>query len=178
MYIEGPLHYSDFGTWKKQYFKKFTYRKVASSNTSCLEAHAGLFRLSMQGIFDAYVLWPFGKSFIFELVTRFRSPDYMVSCNSHLCDFSDSKVKNHAYGILVIVETVLVETTIMETALVETLLMETDKRASSKRIVLHCWGRESWSILLNRVWPKSNDENCDPPTEKLDIPIDDLLHYG
>ena len=38
--------------------------------------------------------------------------------------------------------------------------------------------RESWSILLNRVWPKSNDENCDPPTEKLDIPIDDLLHYG
>jgi hypothetical protein len=33
-----------------------TYRKVASSNTSCLEAQAGFFRLFMKGIFDAYVL--------------------------------------------------------------------------------------------------------------------------
>ena len=33
-----------------------TYRKVASSNTSCLEAHDGLFRLLMKGIFDPYVL--------------------------------------------------------------------------------------------------------------------------
>ena len=32
------------------------YRKVASSNTSCLEAHAGFFRLLMKGIFDPYVL--------------------------------------------------------------------------------------------------------------------------
>ena len=32
------------------------YRKVASSNTSCLEAHTGLFRLLMKGIFDPYVL--------------------------------------------------------------------------------------------------------------------------
>ena len=77
-----------------------------------------------------------------------------------------------------LVETMLVEIMLEETVLVETSLMETEKRASSKRIVPHCWGRESWSILLNRVWPKSNDENCDPPTEKLDIPIDDLLHYG
>ena len=29
-----------------------TYRKVASSNMSCLEAHAGFFRLFMKGIFD------------------------------------------------------------------------------------------------------------------------------
>ena len=32
------------------------YRKVASSNRSCLEAHAGIFRLLMKGIFDPYVL--------------------------------------------------------------------------------------------------------------------------
>ena len=30
------------------------YRKVASANTSCLEAHAGFFRLLMKGIFDPY----------------------------------------------------------------------------------------------------------------------------
>ena len=30
--------------------------KVASFNTSWLEAHAGLFRLLMKGIFDPYVL--------------------------------------------------------------------------------------------------------------------------
>ena len=33
-----------------------TYRKVASSNTSRLEAHVGFFRLLMKGIFDPYVL--------------------------------------------------------------------------------------------------------------------------
>ena len=32
------------------------YRKVESSNTSCLEAHAGFFKLLMKGIFDPYVL--------------------------------------------------------------------------------------------------------------------------
>ena len=32
------------------------YRKVASSNTYCLEAHAGFFRLLMKWIFDYYVL--------------------------------------------------------------------------------------------------------------------------
>ena len=31
------------------------YHKVASSNMSCLEAHEGLFRLLMKGIFDPYV---------------------------------------------------------------------------------------------------------------------------
>ena len=34
----------------------YEYRKVASSNTSHLEAHAGVFRLLMKGIFDPYVL--------------------------------------------------------------------------------------------------------------------------
>ena len=40
------------------------YRKVASSNTSRLEAHAGFFRLVMKEIFDPYVLWPFDKKLI------------------------------------------------------------------------------------------------------------------
>ena len=34
----------------------FKYRKIISSNTSCLEAHECLFRLLMKGIFDPYVL--------------------------------------------------------------------------------------------------------------------------
>ena len=32
------------------------YRKIASSNTSHLEAHAGFFRMLVKGIFDPYVL--------------------------------------------------------------------------------------------------------------------------
>ena len=40
------------------------YRKVAGSNMSCLEAHAGFIRLLMKGIIDPYVLWPFDKKFI------------------------------------------------------------------------------------------------------------------
>ena len=38
------------------YLSIFEYRKVASSNTSRFKAHAGFFRLSIKGIFDAYVL--------------------------------------------------------------------------------------------------------------------------
>ena len=33
----------------------YVYSKVASSNTSCLEAHTGFFKLLMKGIFDLYV---------------------------------------------------------------------------------------------------------------------------
>ena len=55
-----------------------SYRKVASSNTSRFEAHAGLFRLSMKGILDDYVLLPIGKNFIFELVSHVRTRDYTV----------------------------------------------------------------------------------------------------
>ena len=40
------------------------YRKVASSNTSRLKAHAGIFKLLMKEIFDPYVLWPFDKKLI------------------------------------------------------------------------------------------------------------------
>ena len=41
------------------------YRKVASSNTSCLEAHASLFRLLMKGIFEPYLLLAFDKKLVF-----------------------------------------------------------------------------------------------------------------
>ena len=42
----------------------FEYCKVASSNTTCLEAHAGCFRLLMKGILGPYVLWLFDKKVI------------------------------------------------------------------------------------------------------------------
>ena len=40
------------------------YRKVVSSNTSGLEAHAGYFKLLMKWFFDPYVLCPFDKKLI------------------------------------------------------------------------------------------------------------------
>ena len=52
------------------------YLKVASSDTSLLEAHAGFFGLLMKGIFYPYV--PFDKKLISYLVTRFRTRDYTV----------------------------------------------------------------------------------------------------
>ena len=52
------------------------YRKVASSNLSRLETHAGFFRLLMKGIFDPYVLGPFDEKFISKLVTCVRTRDY------------------------------------------------------------------------------------------------------
>ena len=45
--------------WQRQ------YRIVASTSPSRIEAHAGLSRLLMKGIFDPYVLWPFDKKLIF-----------------------------------------------------------------------------------------------------------------
>ena len=42
------------------------YRKIASYNTSCLEAHVGFFRLFMKGIFGPYVLLGFEKKLIFQ----------------------------------------------------------------------------------------------------------------
>jgi hypothetical protein len=41
------------------------YRIVASTSPSRIEAHAGLFRSLMKGIFNPYVLWPFDKKLIF-----------------------------------------------------------------------------------------------------------------
>ena len=49
---------SKFGKIKPSFVCKTLneYRKVASSSPSRIEAHAGLFRLLMKGIFDPYVL--------------------------------------------------------------------------------------------------------------------------
>ena len=48
------------GRYRSRFFelvgRETTYHKVASSNTSRLEAHAGFFRLLMKWIFDPYVL--------------------------------------------------------------------------------------------------------------------------
>ena len=41
-------------------------RKIASSNTSRLEAHVGFFRLRVKGLFGPYVLLPFEKSCFFN----------------------------------------------------------------------------------------------------------------
>ena len=59
---------------------KHTYRIVASRSTSRLVTCLGLFRLLMKGIFDPYVLWPFGKKLIFWIVTRVSARDYTVLC--------------------------------------------------------------------------------------------------
>ena len=56
----------------------YEYRKIGSFNTSRLEEHADIYILLMKGIFDAYVLWPFDKNVIFELVTRINTRDYTV----------------------------------------------------------------------------------------------------
>ena len=44
---------------------KVIYRKLASSNLSHLEAHAGFFRLLMKEIFNPYILLPIDKQLIF-----------------------------------------------------------------------------------------------------------------
>ena len=46
------------------------YRIVTSTSQPRFEAHAGLFKLVMKGIFDVDVLWPFHQKCFFEFVTR------------------------------------------------------------------------------------------------------------
>ena len=45
-------------------FFLFDYRVISSSNASCFKADPGIYRLIMEGIFDAYVLRPFEKKLI------------------------------------------------------------------------------------------------------------------
>ena len=47
------------------------YYKVTSPNASCLEAHAGLFRLLIKGIFDPYVLGPIDICFKFVALSKY-----------------------------------------------------------------------------------------------------------
>ena len=60
--------------WREVKLRK--YRKVASTSRSHFEVHAGIFRLLMKGIFDAYVLWSFDKKLI--LVMRIRTCNFPV----------------------------------------------------------------------------------------------------
>ena len=55
------------GIFSEKLYKdiKTTYRKVAISIPSCLEAYSRFFRLLKKGIFDPYVLWPVYKKSIF-----------------------------------------------------------------------------------------------------------------
>ena len=62
------------------------YRKVASSNTFRLKAHAGFFRLLMKGIFDPYILGPFDKKMFFEFVTRVNTRDHSCSVSRETTD--------------------------------------------------------------------------------------------
>ena len=43
-----------------------------------LEAFVGIYSLLMKWICDAYVLWPFDKKFIFELVMHVNTRNYTV----------------------------------------------------------------------------------------------------
>ena len=52
--------------------------KIASSNTSRLEAHVEFFILLMKGIFGPYVLRPFDNKLILLLVTRIRIRNYTI----------------------------------------------------------------------------------------------------
>ena len=57
------------GLWKIKFkltlMRPQSYGKVVSSNImSCLEAHAGIFKLLMKRIFAPYVLWHFDKKLI------------------------------------------------------------------------------------------------------------------
>ena len=44
------------------------YRRVASSNMSCLEPHPGSYRLLMKGIFDALCTVPLWQKVFFEII--------------------------------------------------------------------------------------------------------------
>ena len=65
------LRYRRYHSYVSSFFQTtyqldIRYRKVASSNTSRLEAHACLFRLLMKETFDPYVLWLLTKSWFFN----------------------------------------------------------------------------------------------------------------
>ena len=76
--IESGFHY-DYVTQNGPYFGRMinpTYRIVASSNTSHLEAHGGFFRLLMKGFFYPYVA--FDKKLMFWLVMGVRTCNHSL----------------------------------------------------------------------------------------------------
>ena len=67
-----------------------TYHKVASSNTSRFEAHAGLFKL-LRGFF----LWPFGKKYFWICNPRYYSTVYETFWHSQ----NEIVFQKHLLGI-------------------------------------------------------------------------------
>jgi hypothetical protein len=55
------------------------YVLVASTSLSSFEAIKDRFKLIMKEIFVAYVMWPFDKSFVFELETRANTRNLAVN---------------------------------------------------------------------------------------------------
>ena len=54
------------------------YCKVASINTSCLEAPFTVYRLLMKGTFNVYLLYPLKKNLISKFVTHINFYDFRV----------------------------------------------------------------------------------------------------
>ena len=61
-FLDPTICMIDTKVWCASCRKFLTYRKVVSSNTSCLETYAGFFKLLMKKILDPYVLWLLTKS--------------------------------------------------------------------------------------------------------------------
>ena len=96
--LKYQLHQS---LWTKNFIK---YHKVASSNTSRLEAHTGFFRLLIKGIFDPYVLWPFDKKLISYLVTRVRTRDYTVKKNDKKLSLKSRSEKSPELSVMTLIK--------------------------------------------------------------------------
>ena len=58
---------------------------------SYLEAQAGIYWLLMKGIFDVYVLQPFDKILIFELVMSVNAHNFTVGSYSSKVDWMSSE---------------------------------------------------------------------------------------
>ena len=80
-----------------------------SSRPSRLVAHPGIFRMFMEGKFDAYVLWPFAKSFQIWIVDRSTACNFTVFKN--LTKYFDFKsVQSFHYGIFLVFFSLLIST--------------------------------------------------------------------
>ena len=82
-YIHQTIYLSDLWGFvsktKRSFLVPSTYHKFPSTSPCCFEADAGLFRLLMKGILDAYVLRLFRKGFIFESVSVIRTRDSTIN---------------------------------------------------------------------------------------------------
>ena len=59
--------YQNIKDYSRSEWSMYVYHKVASTNTSCLEARAGCFRFLMMEILVPYVLGPFYTKLITQL---------------------------------------------------------------------------------------------------------------